>query len=40
LPRVDRYFAIEEDKGLVPSVYDAITVQRNESKPAGKHAGH
>ena len=24
LPGVDRYFAIEEGKGLVPSVYDAI----------------
>ena len=23
LPGVDRYFAIEEGKGLVPSVYDA-----------------
>jgi hypothetical protein len=39
LPSVDRYFAIEEGKGLVPSVYDAITAQRNENKSAGKHAG-
>jgi hypothetical protein len=27
LPSVDRYFAIEEGKGLVPSVYDAIATQ-------------
>ena len=39
LPSVDRYFAIEEGKGLVPSVYDSITAQRMESKPVGKHAG-
>jgi hypothetical protein len=24
LPRVDRFFVIEESKGVVPSVYDAI----------------
>jgi hypothetical protein len=24
LPAVDRYFAIEEGKGLVPSVYDSM----------------
>jgi len=38
LPGVDRYFAIEEDKGLVPSVYDAIAAELNKSKPAGKRA--
>jgi hypothetical protein len=27
LPRVDRFFAIEEGKGIVPSVYDAIARQ-------------
>jgi len=37
LPGVDRYFAIEEGKGLVPSVYDAIAQQRT-SIPAA-HAG-
>ncbi len=33
LPAVDRYFVIEEGKGLVPSVYDAIAQQRK-SLPA------
>jgi hypothetical protein len=28
LPSVDRYFAIEESKGLVPSVYDSIAAGR------------
>ena len=28
LPSVDRYFAVEEGKGLVPSVYDSIAAQR------------
>jgi len=37
LPGVDRYFAIEEGKGLVPSVYDAIAQHRT-SVPA-THAG-
>jgi hypothetical protein len=39
LPSVDRYFAIEEGKGLVPSVYDAIATSRNKSKLARKRAG-
>jgi hypothetical protein len=38
LPGVDRYFAIEEGKGLVPSVYDAIAAARNKSKSAAMHA--
>jgi hypothetical protein len=38
LPGVDRYFAIEEGKGLVPSVYDAMAAKRNKSKPATKRA--
>ncbi len=29
LPGVDRYFAIEEGKGLVPSVYDSIAEERS-----------
>ena len=37
LPSVDRYFAIEEGKGLVPSVYDAIAEHRAAASPA--HAG-
>jgi hypothetical protein len=37
LPSVDRYFAIEEGKGLVPSVYDAIAQHRT-GVPAA-HAG-
>jgi enediyne biosynthesis protein E4 len=38
LPGVDRYFAIEEGKGLVPSVYDTMATKRNKSKPANKRA--
>jgi enediyne biosynthesis protein E4 len=38
LPSVDRYFAVEEGKGLVPSVYDAMTAQSDKSKSAVKHA--
>jgi hypothetical protein len=34
LPGVDRYYAIEEGKGLVPSVYDAIAAGRSKSKSA------
>jgi len=37
LPSVDRYFAIEEGKGLVSSVYDAIAEHRTAASPA--HAG-
>ncbi len=37
-PGVDRYFAMEEGKGLVPSVYDAIAAERNAGKGAGAHA--
>jgi enediyne biosynthesis protein E4 len=37
LPSVDRYFAIEEGKGLVPSVYDAIAEQRMHAGTS--HAG-
>jgi enediyne biosynthesis protein E4 len=36
LPGVDRYFAIEEGKGLVPSVYDAIS--ERQTKGASSHA--
>lgn len=38
LPGVDRFFAIEEGKGLVPSVYDAIakhTVMDNNAHAPG-----
>jgi hypothetical protein len=37
LPGIDRYFAIEEGKGLVPSVYDAIAEHR--AKTSTAHAG-
>jgi hypothetical protein len=37
LPGVDRYFAIEEGNGLVPSVYDAIAQQR--LRVGTSHAG-
>jgi hypothetical protein len=36
---VDRYFVIEEGKGLVPSVYDGITKEiasERDSHPSGK----
>ena len=33
LPAVDRYFAIEEGKGLVPSVYDGIAEQQAKTVP-------
>jgi hypothetical protein len=39
LPSVDRYFAVEEDKGLVPSVYDNIAKGADAlhaAHPAGK----
>ena len=40
LPGVDRYFAIEEGKGLVPSVYDGISADRMAaSRTNVKHAG-
>lgn len=32
LPGVDRYYAIEEGKGLVPSVFDAIATERSSAK--------
>lgn len=36
LPSVDRYFVIEEGKGLIPSAYDAIAAKRaKEIAPAG-----
>lgn len=38
LPSVDRYFAIEEDKGIVPSVYDAIAAKMAKLKPSRMHA--
>jgi enediyne biosynthesis protein E4 len=39
LPGVDRYYAIEEGKGLVPSVYDAIAAERKTAKTNGAKAG-
>jgi enediyne biosynthesis protein E4 len=39
LPEVDRYFAIEEGKGLVISVYDAIAAEQKANKTSGTHAG-
>jgi hypothetical protein len=38
IPGVDRYFAIEEGKGLIPSVYDAMATKTNKSKRARKRA--
>jgi enediyne biosynthesis protein E4 len=39
LPGVDRYYAIEEGKGLVQSVYDAIAADRRATKASGAHSG-
>jgi enediyne biosynthesis protein E4 len=36
LPGVDRYYEIEEGKGLVPSVYDRIAAERAKSKTADR----
>jgi hypothetical protein len=35
LPSVDRFFVIEEGKGIVPSVYDAIATARHAGKATG-----
>ena len=35
LPGVDRNFAIEEAKGLVHRVYDAMTTKRTQAKQPG-----
>jgi len=39
LPSVDRIYAIEEGKGLVPSVYDAIATDLAAGKAKSTHAG-
>jgi hypothetical protein len=39
LPAIDRYFAIQEGKGLVPSVYDSISAERRGKNADGTHAG-
>jgi len=39
LSSVDRYFAIEEGKGLVPSVYDSIAKDRAQTKSASTQKG-
>jgi hypothetical protein len=39
LPSVDRYFAVEEGKGLVHSVYDAIAAAQAHSKSAAAQKG-
>ena len=39
LPGVDRYFAIEEGNGLVPSVYDAISAERRQIKFGSAQTG-
>jgi hypothetical protein len=39
LPGVDRFYAIEEGKGLVPSVYDAIATERSAARSVTSHAG-
>ena len=37
LSAVDRYYAIEEGKGFVPSVYDAMARPSSDSKQGGVH---
>jgi hypothetical protein len=39
LPGVDRYYAIEEGKGLVASVYDTIASDRASGNASGMHSG-
>jgi len=39
LPSVDRYYTIEEGKGLVPSVYDGIAAEHAQSKSAAAQSG-
>jgi enediyne biosynthesis protein E4 len=39
LPGVDRYYAIEEGKGLMPSVYDGIAAELARRKSASAQAG-
>ena len=38
LPGIDRYYAIEEGKGVVPSVYDKITPGRPATNSANVHS--
>ena len=38
LPSVDRFFVVEEGKGLVPSVYDTIAAARHTGKSASTRA--
>jgi hypothetical protein len=38
LPDVDRYFTIEEGKGIVPSVYDSIATARHNAAKTQSHA--
>jgi len=40
LPSVDRIFAIEEGKGIVPSVYDAIAQNASAHKTAENGPSH
>jgi enediyne biosynthesis protein E4 len=39
LPGIDRYFAIEEGKGIVPSIFDQIAAERSMKKKAEANAG-
>jgi hypothetical protein len=39
LPGVDRYYAIEEGKGLIPSVYDAIAEGQSAAHASTSHTG-
>ncbi len=39
LPSVDRYFAVEEGKGLVSSVYDSIAAEQSKVRLASTHPG-
>ena len=39
LPGVDRYYAVEEGKGLVPSVYDGIAAEMANRKSVAAQAG-
>ncbi len=39
LPGIDRYYAIQEGKGFVPSVYDGIATEMSQKKAAASHTG-
>ena len=39
IPGIDRYFQIEEGKGIVPSIYDGIAAEQAAKAPSKSHTG-